>query len=79
MIEVDTAPVVRKKSRLDELNFFILVSLYYKESGAYKLRLNLVRVYSMGLDGESFGCDIIGFLDPLLQEFTVAVKVFFET
>ena len=33
----------------------------------------------MGLDGESFGCDIIGFLDPLLQEFTVFVEVFFET
>ena len=32
----------------------------------------------MELDGESFGCDIIGFLDPLPQVFTVAVEVFLK-
>tara|TARA_B100001079_G_scaffold269263_1_gene281171 strand:- start:1092 stop:1265 length:174 start_codon:yes stop_codon:yes gene_type:complete len=37
MIEVATALVVRKKSRLDAMSFFILVSLYYEESGAYEL------------------------------------------
>jgi hypothetical protein len=37
MIEVATTPVVRKKSRLDGMNFSILVCLYYKESGAYEL------------------------------------------
>jgi len=33
----------------------------------------------MRFDGESFGGDIIGFLDPLLQKFTVFVEVFFKT
>ena len=32
----------------------------------------------MGFDGESFGCVIIGFLDPLLQVVTVAVEVFLK-